>query len=59
MYTPKLKEEQIRKLYQLREEFKKGGKKITMAGMVREAVDKYISSLEIKKEHGEKKLKEL
>ena len=54
MYTPKLKEEQIRKLYQLREEFKKGGKKITMAGMVREAVDKYISSLEIDKGRGKK-----
>jgi len=56
MYSPRLKEKQIRKLYQLREEFTRNGKKMTMTEMVQEAVDNYIESLEDDKKYAQEKL---
>ena len=54
MYSPRLRDDQIEKLFHLREGFTRNGKKMTMAGMVREAVDEYIADLEDKEKIAEK-----
>lgn len=53
MYTPKLRDDQVRKLYQLKQYWIFNGKKLTMASMVRKAVDDFIKDLEDKEKMGE------
>jgi len=42
MYSPKIDENQIRRLYRLREFEKSKGKKSSIAGLVRDAIEKYL-----------------
>jgi len=49
MYSPKIDNNQIRRLYRLRESLKANGEKVTMAGMVRDAVEKYLDETETRK----------
>lgn len=49
MYSPKIDENQIKRLYRLRETMKENGDKATMAGVVREAIEKYLIEKESKK----------
>ncbi len=51
MYSPKIDENQIQRLYRLREFLKAEGQKATMIGMVREAIEEYLTE----NEKGEKK----
>ena len=46
MYSPKIDEEQVKKLYQLREYLKEKGYKTTMAGLVREMINKGLAYYE-------------
>ena len=46
MYSPKIDENQIQRLYRLRESQKKNGEKTTMTAMVREAVEDYLTENE-------------
>lgn len=46
MYSPKIDENQIQRLYRLRESLKEGGEKTTMTAMVREAVENYLTDNE-------------
>ncbi len=46
MYSPKINENQIQRLYRLRETTKENGEKITMVAMVREAVEDYLTENE-------------
>lgn len=55
MYSPKVREDQVKKLYELREHFTRNGKKMTMTGMVQEAVDMYIADLEGREEMAKEK----
>ena len=49
MYTPKINENQIQRLYRLRESLRDGGEKATMTAMVRDAVEKYLIDNESEK----------
>lgn len=51
MYSPKIDENQIQRLYRLRESMKENGAKVTMTAMTREAIEKYLTE----KEANEKK----
>jgi len=51
MYSPKIDENQIQRLYRLREAMKENGTKTTMAAMAREAIEQYLAE----KETNEKK----
>jgi len=53
MYSPKIDENQIQRLYQLREAMKESGTKTTMTEMTREAIEQYLTE----KETNEKKRK--
>ena len=53
MYSPKIDENQIQRLYRLRESMKENGTKTTMAAMAREAIEQYLTE----KETNEKKHK--
>lgn len=46
MYSQRIEGEHIRRLFWLKEGFKSLGVKITMVGLVREALDRYLSSKE-------------
>lgn len=46
MYTPKIDENQIQRLYRLRESLREDGEKATMTAMVREAIEKYLTDNE-------------
>ena len=46
MYSPKIDENQIQRLYRLREFLKAEGQKATMIGMVREAIGEYLDENE-------------
>lgn len=48
MYSPKINNNQIKRLYRLRESLKSGGKRVTMVGMVRDAVEKYLDEFEMR-----------
>ena len=49
MYSPKIDENQIQRLYRLRESMKENGEKVTMTTMVREAVEDYLTENEKRK----------
>lgn len=51
MYSPKIDENQIKRLYHLRERLKARGQKATMIGMVREAIGEYLDENEPKKKN--------
>src|SRR3989344_5828227 len=53
MYSPKINENQIQRLYRLRESMKENGTKMTMTTMAREAIEQYLTE----KETNEKKRK--
>ena len=55
MYSPKLKESQIKELCRLRETFKRNGKRLTMTQMVQEAVDEYIEKLKDQENYDRRK----
>jgi len=42
MYSPKIDENQIQRLYRLRESLRESGEKATMTAMVRDAVEEYL-----------------
>jgi hypothetical protein len=46
MYSPKINENQIQRLYRLRETTKENGEKTTMVAMVREAIEDYLTENE-------------
>lgn len=46
MYSPKIDENQIQRLYRLRESMKDKGVKVTMTTMVREAIEDYLTENE-------------
>ena len=46
MYSPKIDENQIQRLYRLRESMKDNGVKVTMTTMVREAIEDYLTENE-------------
>lgn len=54
MYSPKIDENQIQRLYRLRESMKENGAKVTMTAMTREAIEKYLTEKEVneKKDKG-------
>ena len=52
MYSPKINEKQIKKLYRLRERMREQGQKITMTAMVAEAIEKYLNDNESQKNKG-------
>lgn len=54
MYSPKIDENQIKRLYHFREHLKSQGHNVTMIGMVREAMAKYLDENESKKKRGTK-----
>lgn len=49
MYSPKINNNQIKRLYRLRESLKSGGERVTMVGIVRDAVEKYLDEFETRK----------
>jgi hypothetical protein len=42
MYNPRIENEHIRRLFQLKEGFKALGERITMVGLVKEALERYL-----------------
>lgn len=46
MYSPKIEENQIQRLYRLRESMKENGEKTTMTAMVRDAIEEYLTENE-------------
>ena len=46
MYSPKINENQIQRMYRLRESMKENGTKVTMTTMVREAIEDYLTENE-------------
>lgn len=46
MYSPKIDENQIQRLYRLRESMKENGAKVTMTAMTREAIENYLTEKE-------------
>ena len=52
MYIIQLRGDQIKKLRRLKDDWQFSGKKLTMTGMVRKAVDDFISDLEGKEKQG-------
>jgi hypothetical protein len=46
MYSPKINENQIQRMYRLRESMKENGTKMTMTTMVREAIKDYLTENE-------------
>lgn len=46
MYSPKIDEEQIQRLYRLRETMRESGEKATMTAMVRDAIEEYLTENE-------------
>ena len=46
MYSPKIDENQIQRMYRLRESMKESGMKVTMTTMVREAIEDYLTENE-------------
>lgn len=46
MYSPKINENQIQRMYRLRESMKENGTKMTMTTMVREAIENYLTENE-------------
>ncbi|PIT92777.1 MAG: hypothetical protein COU08_00650 [Candidatus Harrisonbacteria bacterium CG10_big_fil_rev_8_21_14_0_10_42_17] len=54
MYSPRIDENQIQRLYRLREFLKADGQKATMIGMVREAVESYLNENETRKKNDAK-----
>ena len=46
MYSPKINENQIQRMYWLRESMKENGTKVTMTTMVREAIEDYLTENE-------------
>lgn len=54
MYSPKIDENQIKRLYHLRESLKADGQKATMIGIVREAIGRYLDENEPRKKNDTK-----
>jgi len=52
MYSPTLRDDQIKKLYLLKQVWLFNGKKLAMTDMVRRAVDNFIKDLEDKESMG-------
>lgn len=42
MYNPRIKENHIRRLFHLKEAYKSLGERVTMVGMVKEALERYL-----------------
>ena len=56
MYSPEVKEEQIKRLYKVKEWFRSKGVRTTMAGLARDAIEDHLGTWEEEMEKGEKEV---